>query len=132
MIHKGKSSRWRKTYIIVLIKLNQNRMEAMNIHQAKFYVDFAMEAGGESVCPRYWFTIDLSDDEFEELYQPWYDNDCNLNSWASDDKGHKALYEKIDGIAYHVLNDLLKKYEPQKVNPIDCYWEISKETADSF
>lgn len=107
-------------------------MEEKNTHQAKFYVDNALEAGGESVIHRYWFTIDLSDKEFEELYQLWYDNNCKLNSWATDNKGHEALYERLDGTAYHALNDLLKKYEPRYANPVECFWEISKETADAF
>ncbi len=107
-------------------------MEEKNIHQAKFYVDYALEAGGESVIHRYWFTIDLSDEEFEELYQLWYKNDCSLQSWTADDKGHEALCDKIDGIAYHFLNDLLKKNETQFVNPVECFWEISKETAEAF
>ena len=107
-------------------------MEEKNTQQAKFWVDFLLEAGGESILHRYWFTIDLSDEEFEELYQLWYDNNCELQRWYADDKGHEALYEKIDGIAYNALNDLLKKHEPQFADPVDCYWEISKETADAF
>jgi len=42
------------------------------------------------------------------------------------------LYERLDGTAYHALNDLLKKYEPRYANPVECFWEISKETADAF
>ena len=107
-------------------------MEEKNTQQAKFWVDFALEAGEGAVLHRYWFTIDLPDEEFEELYQLWYDNNCELKSWYADDKGHEALYEKIDGIAYNALNDLLKKHDPQFADPVDCYWEISKETADAF
>ena len=42
------------------------------MQKAKFYVDFCMEAGGEGICHRYWFTLDLTDEEYEELYQMWY------------------------------------------------------------
>ena len=91
-----------------------------------------MEAGGESIIHHYWFTIDLPDEEFEELYQLWYDNNFELQSWYADDKGHEALYQKINGIAYNALNDLLKKHEPEFADPLDCYREISKETADAF
>ena len=71
-------------------------MEEKNTKQAKFWVANAMEAGDGGVVHRYWFTIDLSDAEFEELYQLWYNNNCELNSWDTDDKGHEALFEKLN------------------------------------
>ena len=102
------------------------------MQKAKFYVDFCMEAGGEGICHRYWFTLDLSDEEYEELYQMWYDQNCQLCSWTADEKGHEALYEKIDGAAYYALNEMLKKEQPAHVDPVELYWEISEETADAF
>lgn len=109
-------------------------MEEKNTKQAKFWVANAMEAGDGGVVHRYWFTIDLSDAEFEELYQLWYNNNCELNSWNTDDKGHEALFEKLNGLAYHALDDLLKKNEPDygELHWLDCHWEIAKETTDQF
>ena len=34
--------------------------------------------------------------------------------------------------AINALNDLVKKNEPDFADPIDVYWEISKETEDAF
>lgn len=100
--------------------------------KAKFWVDWALEASETQVVHRYWFTIELSDEDFEELYQFWYDNNCILQSWRLDEKGHEAMYEKINDIACNVLLDLTKKYEPEMPAPLDAYWEISEETANEF
>ena len=100
--------------------------------KAKFWVDRLLEAGEESVCQRFWFEMGLSDQEYEELYQVWFDNGCRLNSWESEWKGHHDLFEKINVTAYHSLNDMLKKNEPDFADPIDVYWEISKETEDAI
>lgn len=35
---------------------------------AKFYVDFCFEAGDAALCHRYWFEIELSSHEVDELY----------------------------------------------------------------
>jgi len=100
--------------------------------KAKFWVALGLEVGEENVTDRYWFEIELSDQEYEELYQVWFDNNCNLTSWESDWDGHDKLFEKIDNIAYYALNDLLKKHEPEFVDPVEFFWEISKETEDEF
>ena len=100
--------------------------------KAKFWVDYCMEAGEESVCHRYGFGIDMSDKDYEELYQVWYNNNCELNSWNSDWQGHDKLFENLNVTAYNALNDMLKKSEPDFVNPVDAYWEISKETEEAF
>lgn len=71
-------------------------------------------------------------DEHEELYQVWFANNSQLNSWDSDWKGHGELFERINVPAYHALNELLKKNEPEFADPLDVYWELSKETADAF
>lgn len=113
--------------------------------KAKFYVDYCFEAGsfegiseeddlvcGGNLSQRYWFELELTEDEFEELYQVWFDNNSELNNWDSDWQGHDALYKRIDGIGIHALNELLKQYAPEFVNPVNVYWEISKETEDAF
>lgn len=100
--------------------------------KAKFWVDWLLEAGEDSICHRYWFEMEIPDAEYEELYQVWYDNNCQLNSWGSDWKGHDELFEIINACAYHILNDELKKHEPEFADPLDVYWEISKETVDAF
>ena len=100
--------------------------------KAKFWVDWLLEAGDANVCHRYWFEIELSNDDYEELYQVWFDNDCQLSSWGSEWKGHDELFERINVPAYHALNDLLKKNEPDFADPLDVFWEISEETADAF
>lgn len=99
---------------------------------AKFWVDWALEAGDAHVVHRYWFTIDFSDEDYEELYQFWYDNNCDLQSWYLDEKGHEVMYEKINDIATNSLLELMAKHEPEIVAPLDVYWEISEETADEF
>ena len=100
--------------------------------KAKFWVDYCLEAGDANVCHRYWFEIELTDEEFEELYQVWYDNGSHLQSWSSNWQGHDDLFEKLNGTAIHALNDLLKKHAPEFVNPVDVYWEIAKETEEAF
>ena len=100
--------------------------------KAKFWVDYCLEAGGENVCHRYWFEIEMTDEDFEELYQFWYDNNCELKSWYLEWKGHEKMFDKLEGAAIHALNDLLKEHEPEFVNPVDVYWEIAKETEDAF
>lgn len=98
----------------------------------KFWVDFALEAGEANVCHRYWCEIEFSDKDYEELYQVWFDNGSHLNSWESKWDGHHDLYDMINIAAYYALNDILKKNEPEFADPVNVYWEISKETEDDF
>ena len=100
--------------------------------KAKFWVDWLLEAGDANVCHRYWFEIELEDEFYEELYQVWFDNGSHLNSWESKWDGHDELFERINAPAINALNDLVKKNEPDVADPIDVYWEISKETEDAF
>ena len=108
------------------------------MNQAKFYVDYCFEAGsfeggsGGNVCHRYWFAIDMTDEAFEELYQVWYKNNSQLNSWDTDWDGHDKLFAELNASAIHALNTQLEKHEPEFVNPVDVLWEISKETEDAF
>ena len=99
---------------------------------AKFWVDLALEAVDANVLHRYGFGIEMSDEDYEELYQVWFDNNCRLNSWESDWEGHDELFDKLNVTAYHALNDMLKENEPNYIDPLDAYWEISKETEDAF
>lgn len=100
--------------------------------KAKFFVDYCFEAGVEHICHRYWFEIEMTEDEFEKLYQVWFDNDCELNSWDSDWQGYDEMYNRIDSAAVYALNQMLAKEEPDFVNPVEVLWEISKETCNAF
>ena len=102
------------------------------MEKAKFYVDFCFEAGDAGLCHRYWFEIELSSEEFEELYQIWFDQNCELNSWATDWEGHDALSQKINDAAIYALNKCLEKENPVYQNPLDVLWELSPETKDAF
>ncbi len=108
------------------------------MEKAKFLVDYCYEAGSFEDCGvgnlsgRYWFGIELTTEEFEELYQVWFDNDCDLNSWDSEWKDHEALYDKINNYAGYALNELLKEHDPELQNPIEVLWEISNETEKVF
>jgi len=102
------------------------------MNKAKFWVDWLLEAGDANVCHRYWFEIELTDEIFEELYRVWFDNGSHLNSWDANWNGHNELFEKINVSAINALNDLVKKNEPDSADPINVYWEISKETEDAF
>lgn len=103
---------------------------------AKFYVDFCFEAGNEdsgaNISERYWFQIELPDSEYEELYQIWFDQNCELNSWDTDWDGHDALFQKINDAAIYALNKCLEKEDPVYRNPLDVLWELSQETKDAF
>ena len=107
-------------------------MEEKNTKQAKFWVANAMEAGDGGVVHRYWFNIELSDTEYEELYQVWFNNHSDLNNWDSDWEGHDALFDKIDDAVRYALYDLMEKNEPELGGPADTLWEISQETEDEF
>lgn len=108
------------------------------MNKAKFWVDWLFEAGsfdgecGGNVCRRYSFDVELTDEAFEELYQVWYKNDSQLNSWDTDWEGHDKLFAELNASAIHALNTLLEKHEPEFVNPVDVLWEISEETEDAF
>jgi nitrate reductase assembly molybdenum cofactor insertion protein NarJ len=102
------------------------------MEKAKLYVDFCFEAGDAGLCHRYWFEIELSSEEFEELYQIWFDQNCELNSWATDWEGHDALFQKINDAAIYALNKCLEKENPVYQNPLDVLWELSPETKDAF
>lgn len=99
--------------------------------KARFYVDYCLEAGDAGVCHRYWFEIELSNEEFEELYQVWYDQN-ELNSWATEWDGHDPLFRKINEAAVYALNKCLEREDPVFRDPLDVLWELSKETIDSF
>lgn len=100
--------------------------------KAAFYVDYCFEAGDAGLCHRYWFEIELSNEEFEELYQIWFDHNCELNSWDTDWDGHDALFQKINDAAIYVFKKLLEKHEPEMTPPLDVLWELSPETAKEF
>ena len=102
------------------------------MNKAKFYVDFCFEAGDAGLCHRYWFEIEFSSHEFEELYQIWYDQNCELNSWAMDWDGHESLFKMIDSNAVYSLNQMLAEYEPKFASPVEVLWELSKETINCF
>ena len=97
------------------------------MEKAKFLVDYCYEAGSFEDCG-----VGNLTEEFEELYQVWFDNDCDLNSWDSEWKDHKALYDKINNYAGYALNELLKEHDPELQNPIEVLWEISNETEKVF
>ena len=55
------------------------------VTKAKFFVDHCFEDDCDvNINERYWFEIELSAKEFEELYQIWFGNNCELNSWDSE------------------------------------------------
>ena len=101
------------------------------MEKARFYVDFCFEAGDAGLCHRYWFEIELSNVEFDELYQIWYDQN-ELNSWATNWDRHESLYQKINDAAIYALNKCLEKENPVYRNPLDVLWELSQETKDAF
>ena len=76
--------------------------------KAKFWVDWLLEAGDANVCHRFWFEIELEDEFYEELF------------------------ERINAPAINSLNELVEKNASDCADPIDVYWEISKETEDAF
>ena len=82
------------------------------MEKAIFYVDFCFEAGSDeygcNVSGRYQFGLELTDDEYEELYQIWYDQN-ELNSWTTEWDGHEALYQKINGVAVYALDKYLEQ-----------------------
>ena len=102
------------------------------MEKAKFYVDFCFEAGDAGLCHRYWFEIELSTEEFEELYQTWYDQNCELNSWDTDWNEHDSLFQKINDAAIYALNKCLENENPVYRNPLDVLWELSQETKNAF
>ena len=73
----------------------------------------------------------LTDEEYEELYQVWFDNTSELNSWDSDWKDHDALFDKINDAANYALHNLMEENEPELGGPADVLWEISQETEDA-
>ena len=95
-----------------------------------FYVDFGFEAGVDNLSGRYQFGIELSGEEYEELYRVWYEHN-ELNSWATDWDGHEALFQKINDAAVYALDKLLEHDEYYR-NPLDVYWELSQETKNAF
>ena len=107
------------------------------MQKVKFYVDYSFEGGegfyGESLSGRYWFFVEVSDDEFEELYECWDSNDCRLDNWTTDWTGHDALYKKINDPAWSALNQLVKENEPGFPLPlVDAWWELSAEIDKMF
>jgi hypothetical protein len=105
------------------------------MEKAIFYVDFCFEAGsdeyGSSVSGRYRFGLELMDEEYEELYQIWYDQN-ELNSWDTVWDEHEPLYQKINGAAVYALDKYLEQEDPVYRNPLDVLWELSQETKNAF
>lgn len=104
--------------------------------KAKFYVDFYFEDPGDetggSLSGRYGFGIELIDEEYEELYQIWFGQNCELNNWSTEWEGHNKLFLKIDKAATYALNQLLADENPVYQNPLDVWWELSQETMKEF
>lgn len=107
-------------------------LQVIDMDKAKFYVDFCFEAGDAGLCQRYWFKIELSNEEFEELQQIWFNQNCELNSWETDWDEHDALFKKINDAAIYALNKCLEKEDPIYRNPLDVLWELSQETKETF
>ena len=105
------------------------------MEKAIFYVDFCYEAGSDeygcNVSGRYKFGLELTDEEYEELYQIWYDQN-ELNSWSTEWDGHETLYQKINGAAVYALDEYLEQENPVYRNPLDVLWELSQETKTAF
>ena len=91
-----------------------------------------LKTGDANVCHRYWFEMEFKDKFYEELYQVWFDNRSYLNSWDSKWDVHDELFDRINAPAINALNISNKKNEPDFADPIDVYWEISKETEDAI
>lgn len=108
------------------------------MQRATFYVDFCYESGSDenetNVSGRYQFWIDMPDEIFEELYQVWYDNSSELNSWDSNWEGHDKLFYSINKVATKMLSEEMEKDFPenQPLSSWEVLWELSKETADAF
>ena len=104
--------------------------------KATFYVDHCYEAGHEDeadcLSGRYRFDLSLSDDEYEELYNVWWEHDGELNGWCTDWMGHDDLFDLIDGAAAYALLKIMKEQEPHLYPPVDALWELSPETAKEF
>ena len=108
------------------------------MQRATFYVDYCYEAGsdeyGKNLTGQYQFWIDFPDEIYEELYQVWFDNDGDLNSWDTNWEGHDKLYNTITQVATEMLNKVMQERNPE-LGPFSSYdtlWELSKETADAF
>jgi hypothetical protein len=116
-------------------KISEDGFLLIYMEKAIFYVDFCFEAGsdeyGSSVSGRYRFGLELMDEEYEELYQIWYDQN-ELNSWDTVWDEHEPLYQKINGAAVYALDKYLEQEDPVYRNPLDVLWELSQETKNAF
>lgn len=107
------------------------------MHKARFYVDFCFEAGSDdyfaNVSGRYQFGVELSDEEFEDLYKIWFENNCELNSWSSEWFEHDVLYVKINEVATQALYMHMESDDDSIIKePLNVYWQLSRETIASF
>ena len=96
---------------------------------AKFYFDFCLEADTENVLPHYIFTADMPDEDYEELYEVWYANDCHLDNFTSNWDGHQSLFEKLD-VTMHARVDALPADAKDWADGF--YWRVSDETEKEF
>jgi hypothetical protein len=103
-----------------------------------FYVDYNYEVSsdeyGSNLVGRYGFSIDCSDEIYDELYQIWDENGGDLNSWNTNWDGHDSLYHSINQIATKMLNEILEENKSgiRNISSLDVLWEITKETIDEF
>ena len=108
------------------------------MQRATFYVDYCYEAGsdeyGRNLTGQYQFWIDFPDETYEELYQVWFENDGDLNSWCTNWEGHDKLHNTITQVATEMLNKIMQESKPElgQFSSYDTLWELSKETADAF
>ena len=104
------------------------------MQRATFYEDYCYDGDSNHLFGRYSFWIDFPDEIYEELYQIWFDNDGELNSWAPNWESHDKLYNTINHIATEILSKTVEKEWPE-ILPLSSWevlWELSKETADAF
>lgn len=108
----------------------------IRMKKGEFYVDFCFEDPGDetggNLSGRYGFGIEMTDEEYEELYQIWFEQDCELNNWSTEWDGHNKLFQKIDQAAIYALNRLLVDEDPVYQNPLDVWWQLSQETIKEF
>ncbi|GEM_PF-4486929 len=61
------------------------------------------------------YVMEVPEEIYEELYQVWNANDCNIDSQKTNWEGHEALLSQITAAL-----------------PDGAVWELSPETDDEF
>lgn len=93
-----------------------------------FWLDYAMDAGGDECGRRFEMWLDLSEGQYVQLAKACRQDPCErLNSFDSPWEGFDELYRAINDSAVRILTELMRESCPELGAPAEVFWELKED-----